>query len=203
MSFEADQISHYKGVRERLMGLTIRPKRIAIPAPREEFDSLPARIIVDPETAGIPHPSTIESAPPKPTPERMAELLDAEDERDWREGVSDILKSFGENRKRLVSHQRDVHIVACRAAVAQYLRNRGWSFPRIGTFMGRDHSSIVNLLNPEGKRRQYVKVREVTAAAYREHDRRMAAATDDQDPILGLNGKPVGKERSGDDEEGG
>jgi hypothetical protein len=97
----------------------------------------------------------------KPTAAELAVLLDTEDDREWRKGVSDILKAFGENRRRLVSHQRDLHIVECRHAVAQYLRNRGWSFPRIGQFMGRDHSSIVHLLNPEKRReRYYIKVRE-------------------------------------------
>jgi hypothetical protein len=99
---------------------------------------------------------------PKPTAAELELLLDADDERDWRKGVDDILKAFGENRRRLVSHQRDLHIVECRIAVAKYLRNRGWSYPRIGTFMARDHSSIVHLLNPEKRReRYYVKVREM------------------------------------------
>jgi hypothetical protein len=119
-------------------------------------------------------PPTVEQAPryirppepPEPSapvllpvlePDDFAALLDEADERSWKEGFNFILKSYGENMRRLVSYQRDQHIVSCRIAIAIYLRNRGWSYPRIGAAMHRDHSSIIHLLEPQRKRDAYLK----------------------------------------------
>jgi hypothetical protein len=115
----------------------------------------------DPE----PEPVPIEPEAPRPTASELDDLLETDDERQWRQGVNDILKAFGENHRRLISRQRDTHIVICRTAVAQYLRNRGWSFPRIGQFMRRDHSSIVHLLDPNTRHQRYVKVQELNRVA--------------------------------------
>jgi hypothetical protein len=121
-----------------------------------------------PEPAVIEEPVKEEEAgPPKPDDSQLAALLETEDERQWTKAVRQILAAYGENMRRLTSLQRDTHIVECRATVARYLRDRGWSYPRIGQFMHRDHSSIIHLLEPEKRRLKYVKVRELVAAAYR------------------------------------
>lgn len=44
-------------------------------------------------------------------------------------------------------------IVKARAEVAKFLREeRGWSFPQIGQFLDRDHTSIMHLLKPAESR---------------------------------------------------
>jgi chromosomal replication initiation ATPase DnaA len=107
----------------------------------------------------------------EPTEKELITLLDSDDEAEWRPGVNDILKAFQENYRRMVSHQRDFHIVKCRVAVALYLRKRGWSYQRIANFMKRDHSSIVHLVEPERKRERYIKVRDLSKAALDEMER--------------------------------
>ena len=121
-----------------------------------------------PEPTAIEPPEDLAGGfPPKPTDDELALLLVTEDERQWTKAVKDILNAYGENMRRLTSLQRDTHIVECRAAVASYLRARGWSYPRIGQFMHRDHSSIIHLLEPEKRRQKYIKVREMAEAAHR------------------------------------
>lgn len=45
----------------------------------------------------------------------------------------------------LIGNTRKGELVAARAAIATVLKERGWSYPRIGgTLGGRDHSSIIN-----------------------------------------------------------
>lgn len=38
-------------------------------------------------------------------------------------------------------------VVEARRALAEHLRNAGWTFHAIGRFLARDHSSVVKLLN--------------------------------------------------------
>lgn len=45
----------------------------------------------------------------------------------------------------ILSERRSRPIVNARCFVAQQLRKRGYSYPRIGAVMKRDHSSIINL----------------------------------------------------------
>lgn len=107
----------------------------------------------------------------KPTQRELVTLTSPDDEGPWREGVDSILKAFGESYRRMIAQQRDAHIVECRAAIAAYLRNRGWSYPRIGRFMKRDHSSIVHLLEPEKRQQRYIKVRELSKSALEAMDK--------------------------------
>jgi hypothetical protein len=86
------------------------------------------------------------------------EAIMSRDDKVWRNGVVAILKAYGENMRRLTSLQRDTHIINCRRDVAIYLRARGWSYPRIGKLMRRDHSSIIHLLEPTRKRDRYIAV---------------------------------------------
>ena len=52
--------------------------------------------------------------------------------------------SYGE----LIGECRKGYIVCARAVVANILRLRGWSYPRIGRLIGdRDHSTAINLVN--------------------------------------------------------
>jgi hypothetical protein len=125
-----------------------------------------------PISAAVAAPEPIYEEPKRvPTDAELGALLDSEEEAQWRPGVDAILKAYQENYRRLVSNQRDRHIVQCRIAVAMYLRKRGWSYPRVGNFMKRDHSSIVHLLEPERKRERYLKLRELSKSALEHMDK--------------------------------
>jgi chromosomal replication initiation ATPase DnaA len=50
---------------------------------------------------------------------------------------------FGVPVKDLVSPKRSKHIVEARFALYAALRMRGWSYPRIGRFLGRDHATVM------------------------------------------------------------
>ncbi len=58
------------------------------------------------------------------------------------QAVADALEvSYGE----IIGHGRHRAFVEARAVVVQVLRNRGWSYPRIGKLMGgRDHSTVIH-----------------------------------------------------------
>ena len=43
----------------------------------------------------------------------------------------------------------DPRLVAARAQVAEQLRARGWSYPRIGRLLGRDHSTVMSYMRRE------------------------------------------------------
>lgn len=43
-------------------------------------------------------------------------------------------------------------MVRVRREIARYLRDHGWSLPRIGVFLDRDHTTVMNLLNPRPHR---------------------------------------------------
>jgi len=68
----------------------------------------------------------------------------------WREVVKQTLIDNHETLARLRSNNRDYKIVEVRRKVAYQLRMRGWSYPRIGEFLNRDHTSVLSLLKKEG-----------------------------------------------------
>lgn len=45
-----------------------------------------------------------------------------------------------------------VEFVEVRRLMAVYLREHGWSWPRIGKFLERDHSAVMNLVKPRSRR---------------------------------------------------
>jgi chromosomal replication initiation ATPase DnaA len=54
--------------------------------------------------------------------------------------ADDFAISYGE----LIGEGRSRHLVEARVVVVAVLRERGWSFPRIGKLIGgRDHSTII------------------------------------------------------------
>lgn len=85
-------------------------------------------------------------------PDRIAELEHVSKE--WKDEVKAIILGANENMVRVKSADRDDHIVNVRRAITKVLRARGWSTPRIGRFMNRDHTSILNYLNPLKLRKQ-------------------------------------------------
>jgi chromosomal replication initiation ATPase DnaA len=51
----------------------------------------------------------------------------------------------------LVGHERSTHIVAARVEFWAKLREMGWSYPRIGDLVDRDHTSIMKTLRSHGR----------------------------------------------------
>lgn len=50
---------------------------------------------------------------------------------------------FGLPPKDLMSNKRNRQVVEARFALYAALRRRGWSYPRIGKFLRRDHTAIM------------------------------------------------------------
>lgn len=60
--------------------------------------------------------------------------------------IQDILDKHGFTFAEIQSRQRDARIVACKMEIACYLRDKGFSYPRIGRFMNKHHTTIMNLV---------------------------------------------------------
>lgn len=161
MSFETDTQEHHRSLREKFFPMVRKP--IVIP-PLTMTPSAKARMaeLLDRQLAKEHHP--------KPIPGRKIwaahQPIDVDDpitelspsEREWREQVRNVLVEANENLMRLRSHNRDKGIVQCRREIATLLRARGWSYPRIGRFIGRDHSSVIHLLEPSRGKAKYAKL---------------------------------------------
>ncbi len=181
MSLEMDIVEATRARRARLWG---KPVKASKPTPPPVPDKM---LEPEPVITELPKPKSLDTdSLPKPTKEQLEEIFE-DDDAGYKEGLKLILKSYGENMRRLVSHQRDAHIVECRIAVAKYLRNRGWSYPRIGQLMRRDHTSILYLISPDLKKARYAKN---TAARYQAQRawQRLDELTNHPAAILGADG---------------
>lgn len=104
---------------------------------------------------------------------------------DWRERIRDILMDREDNMFRVRSDQKDAHTVETRRIISMYLRNRGWSYPKIGEFLNRDHTSIYHLLNPEPRRERHVRNKEKAA---RPANDALDQSADDKISVFGPHG---------------
>ena len=59
--------------------------------------------------------------------------------------IANTCKKYGLEKDRVLSKSRSQYIVLCRTEIIKELRTLGLSFLEIGRFLGRDHSSIMNL----------------------------------------------------------
>ena len=62
-----------------------------------------------------------------------------------------IARQLGHDPKWCLGPSREAKYVQARAEVAQVLRELGWSYPRVGRAIGRDHAAVMYLLGA-GKR---------------------------------------------------
>ena len=60
--------------------------------------------------------------------------------------IQDILDKHGFTFAEVQSRQRDARLIACKKEIAQYLRDKGYSYPRIGNFMNKHHTTKIKLL---------------------------------------------------------
>ena len=65
-----------------------------------------------------------------------------------------ICKSYKWDINEILSPRRQELLVEKRKIIAGILRKKGYSFPKIGYAMNRDHSSIINLLNPKKEKKK-------------------------------------------------
>lgn len=60
--------------------------------------------------------------------------------------IREIVDPLGVSVGEVLGRCRTPHVVAARRAVAIHYRNAGRSFPEIGRIIGRDHTSVMNLV---------------------------------------------------------
>jgi chromosomal replication initiation ATPase DnaA len=58
--------------------------------------------------------------------------------------VKAIAEQSGIAWHEVMGRSRFRHVVRVRAAICVALRERGWSFPRIGAFLGLDHTTVMH-----------------------------------------------------------
>ena len=63
-----------------------------------------------------------------------------------REVIDDVAQLFLMTADDIMGDNRFARYVDARATVAKILHNRGLSYPHVGRIMGRDHSTIINLI---------------------------------------------------------
>lgn len=133
MSLEGDQIEHYRGVRQRLLGAQPKRARIVIPPPPPEPRK--RRPITD-------WIYSVEVTHKTPFAETEASVLA-------------VIAPFGETLKRLRGTSRDKNIILARRAAAEHLWAEGFSVSEIGRFLKKDHSTAINLLKPHRRKEKY------------------------------------------------
>jgi len=119
-------VQHYKDVRARLDGRAPpRPALVAPPAPPEP----------EPEPPAPPPP------PPPPPPDPLPGVTCSPD---TKRAILAILDRRGMTWAQ-ANARSNAHVHAnARAEIYVLLRERGWSYPRIGALMdGRDHTTII------------------------------------------------------------
>jgi len=83
-----------------------------------------------------------------------------------------VAEDMGLSADEVIGRLRFGELVAARAVIARILRERGWSYPRIGAALGgRDHSTVINLC---AKWDIYAERDPLAAKAYETHKARAA-----------------------------
>lgn len=77
--------------------------------------------------------------------EPMPELFDAGT------ALEEWMQSQGFSIADLKRDDRHKQVVETRRNVARYLHAHGWSHDRIGDFLDRDRTTVINLLKPKGQ----------------------------------------------------
>jgi hypothetical protein len=123
MDYASALVQHYKDVRARLDGRAPpRPTLVALPAPPEPEPEPPA-------------------PPPPPPPDPLPNVTCSPD---TKRAIVAILNRRGMTWADTIARSNAHAHANARAEIYVLLRERGWSYPRIGAFMGgRDHTTIL------------------------------------------------------------
>lgn len=98
------------------------------------------------------HPAPEPQSTPKPAPAWPLGLAPAMSRPASLDGIDPvdfagtIASVYGYSYDELTAPGRRPPLVALRAVLAHYLRRRGFSLPAIGRVLGRDHSTVINML---------------------------------------------------------
>jgi len=126
MDYASALVQHYKDVRARLDGRA--PSRSALAAP----PALP-----EPEPPAPPPPPPPPPSPPDPLPGVVCSP-------DTKRAILAILDRRGMTWAQANARSNAHAHANTRAEIYVLLRERGWSYPRIGALMGgRDHTTIL------------------------------------------------------------
>lgn len=141
----ADELHrHYAAVRARL---GVRPTRAVFIRPAPTIAAP-----VEPETAPEPVTPAQAQAPIRLAP-GVVETLTPTGR--WRKILRETVEETGVSFEQMCAITRNQKVVTARRVAAFRLRNEaGWSFPKIGALFGRDHTSVLNWLNPKAQRRK-------------------------------------------------
>lgn len=63
--------------------------------------------------------------------------------------LAEICLARGVTKEMVLGEYHDWNLVSARRDLAKQLRAAGWSTPRIGDFLGRHHTTVLNLLKTE------------------------------------------------------
>jgi chromosomal replication initiation ATPase DnaA len=120
-----DLLAHYAAVKKRIASQGTAPKQ---PEPPQE----PA-----PKIKKAPTPEERLLQVQRRLPELTPEL---------RIAITNILLAYDVAWEQVTGHGRIEKYVTCRRSIVWLLHCQGWSTPRIGRLMNRDHSTIVYAL---------------------------------------------------------
>lgn len=70
---------------------------------------------------------------------------------DWQIGLASVAAKHGFTVERLRGPGKFRTLVNARKDCYAYLRDRGWSLPKIGRHFNRDHTTVIWALHPDAK----------------------------------------------------
>ena len=124
MSYFDELTDHYKQVRARLNGGPPPLVALTIPTGWDVIDTAPE---LEPEPEPIDPLASVHCSP------------------DTKRAILPILDRHGFTWAQIVERRNTKDRTAARADLYVILRERGWSYPRIGQLVGgRDHTTIIN-----------------------------------------------------------
>jgi hypothetical protein len=133
---------HYRRVRARLNG---SPPLVPLALAATEHALIVAFAPPAPEPEPEPPPP-----PPPPPPDPTLGLVCGPDTRRL---IRDVLEPHGLTWADVVGRNAKAPYVRARTDIYVALRERGWSYPKIGALVGgRDHTSIINSVQRHYKR---------------------------------------------------
>lgn len=68
--------------------------------------------------------------------------------------VEYVCKEFKISKRELFSRRKNKPLPEARRAVAKTLRDINWSFPKIGKALGKDHTSVITMVDDEKRLRK-------------------------------------------------
>lgn len=138
---EAEQIRRVQSARTRMTKSLLEPIPVAVEKPK------PPRIARAKPVENLDWPEQHEPAP--------YDHFELPPTTDWDRRVRAILRQFGSNAIEMRGECRQRQVVQMRRVIATALREEfGWSFPHIGRYMNRDHSSIISLMGRRKRQAQ-------------------------------------------------